>query len=420
MFNKIRKTTAEYPTTFWTLVGASFIDRLGGALIFPFLSLYIANRFQVGLTEVGLLLAVWSVSGLTGSILGGALTDKFGRRTMLMFGLVFSASTALVLGFANQLSTFFWVLAFSGLLSDIAGPAQSAMVADLLPENQRQEGYGILRVFANLAATIGPAIGGMLAGVTYLLLFIIDAIASLITAGIVLFALPETKPATSREHGGDSFFKTFRGYRKVFQDSLFIAFIIISIIMIMVYTQMYSTLSVYLNKVHQISPQGFGWIMSLNALMVVVMQFWVTRKVKNLEPMLVIGAASICYAIGYTIYGFVSAYWLFLLAMAIVTIGEMLHVPVAQGVAARFAPSHMRGRYMAVYGLSWAIPHTFATLLAGLIMDNFNPNLIWFLGGGICLFTAAGFYFLNLRAKGRFRTYRMDKINEAAMHDSFK
>jgi MFS family permease len=412
VLNKFRKSTAEFPRTFWTLVGASFIDRLGGALIFPFLSLYIANRFQVGLTEVGLLLAVWSVSGLTGSIVGGALTDKFGRRAMLIFGLIFSAGTALILGFANQLSTFFWVLAFSGLLSDIAGPAQSAMVADLLPENQRQEGYGILRVSANLAATIGPAIGGMLAGVSYLLLFIIDAVASLITAAIVFLALPETKPEASSEHAGENLLKTFRGYRKVLQDRLFIAFIIVSIVMILVYTQMYSTLSVYLNKVHQVSPQGFGWIMSLNALMVVVMQFWITRKVKHFEPMLVIGAASICYAIGYTLYGLVSAYWLFLLAMAIITIGEMLHVPVAQGVAARFAPSHMRGRYMAIYGLSWAIPHTFATLLAGLVMDNFNPNLVWFLGGGICIFTAIGFYYLNLRAKGRFRTHRADEIIE--------
>ena len=82
-------------------MGASFIDRLGGALIFPFLSLYITTRFHVGLTEVGLLLGVWSISGLAGSILGGALTDRFGRRFMLIFGLIFSAGTALLLGCSN-------------------------------------------------------------------------------------------------------------------------------------------------------------------------------------------------------------------------------------------------------------------------------------------------------------------------------
>lgn len=135
LLTKFRATFSDFPRPFWTLVGASFIDRLGGALIFPFLSLYIANRFHVGLTEVGLLLGVWSISGLAGSIVGGAMTDKFGRRFMLIFGLIFSAGTALLMGFANDLPTFFWVLAFSGFLSDIGGPAQGAMVADLVPEN---------------------------------------------------------------------------------------------------------------------------------------------------------------------------------------------------------------------------------------------------------------------------------------------
>ena len=117
MLTKFRATFSDYPRTFWTLVGASFIDRLGGALIFPFLSLYITKRFQVGLTEVGLLLGIWSISGLAGSMVGGAMTDKFGRRFMLIFGLIFSAGTALLMGFANDLNTFFWVLAFSGFLS---------------------------------------------------------------------------------------------------------------------------------------------------------------------------------------------------------------------------------------------------------------------------------------------------------------
>lgn len=403
MLTKFRATLSDFPHTFWTLAGASFIDRLGGALIFPFLSLYIINRFQVGLTEVGLLLGVWSISGLAGSMVGGAMTDKFGRRFMLIFGLIFSAGTALLMGFANDLPTFFWVLAFAGFLSDIGGPAQGAMVADLLPEKQRSEGFGILRVSANLAMVFGPAIGGVLAGVSYLLLFIIDACASLLTAAIVFFTLPETKPAHSADHPSEGILKTFSGYTRVARDKLFIAFIMVSITMIFVYTQMYSTLSVFLNKVHHIPPQGFGLLMSLNALMVVVLQFWITRRIKKFEPMLVLVAATVLYGIGFTMFGFVAVYPLFMLAMAIITIGEMLHIPVAQSLSARFAPAYMRGRYMAVYGLSWAIPHTFGTLAAGLVMDNFDPNLIWFLAGGISIIAALGFLFLHIRARDRFR-----------------
>jgi len=166
---------------------------------------------------------------------------------------------------------------------------------------------------------------------------------------------------------------------------------------------MYSTLSVFLNKVHHVPPQGFGLLMSLNALMVVVMQFWITRRIKKYAPMLVMMTATILYGIGFTMFGFVAIYPLFMLAMAIITIGEMLHIPVAQSLAARFAPSNMRGRYMAVYGLSWAIPHIFGTLAAGLVMDNFDPNLIWFLAGGISIIAALGFLFLHIKARERFR-----------------
>ena len=413
MFNRIRSTFSDSPRSFWTLIGASFIDRLGGALIFPFLSLYITNRFHVGLTEVGLLLGVWSISGLAGSMVGGAMTDRFGRRFMLIFGLIFSAGTALLLGFANDLDTFFWIMAFAGFLSDIGSPAQGAMVADLLPEKQRSEGFGILRVATNLAVVFGPAIGGVLAGVSYLLLFIIDAVASLITAAIVFIALLETKPALSADNPDENLLKTLSGYMRVARDRLFVAFVAVSITMIFVYTQMYSTLSVFLNIVHQVPPQGFGFLMSLNALMVVVMQFWITRRIKNFEPMLVLVAATILYGIGYTMFGFVAVYPLFMLAMAIITIGEMLHVPVAQSLAARFAPADMRGRYMAVYGMSWAIPQIFGTLAAGLVMDNFNRNLIWFLAGGISLIAALGFLFLHFKARDRFRAASNE--NESAL-----
>jgi sugar phosphate permease len=77
---------------------------------------------------------------------------------MLIFGLVASASASLVMGVVDSLDLFFATAMFVGLLADVGGPAQQAMVADLLPENQRAQGFGILRVVANLAVTIGPAV----------------------------------------------------------------------------------------------------------------------------------------------------------------------------------------------------------------------------------------------------------------------
>src|SRR5512141_1109344 len=84
----IRNLYREYRRSFWILVGATFIDRLGGSLLFPFFALYITKKFNVGMTEVGVLFGLFSLSSFIGSFLGGALTDRVGRRSILIFGLL--------------------------------------------------------------------------------------------------------------------------------------------------------------------------------------------------------------------------------------------------------------------------------------------------------------------------------------------
>lgn len=133
MLSRIRATYREYPSKFWVLVGAVFIDNIGRTILNPFFALYVTERFHVGMTQAGALFAVFSVTGFAGNMLGGALADRFGRKGMILFGLVLSATTNLSMGLATQLSTFYILAATVGLLSDIAGPAHGAMVADLLP-----------------------------------------------------------------------------------------------------------------------------------------------------------------------------------------------------------------------------------------------------------------------------------------------
>ncbi len=399
MIAKLRSVYHEFPGTFWTLMGASFIDRLGGALLFPFFTLYVTEHFSVGMTEAGILFAVFSISSVVGSILGGAMTDRFGRRGMMIFGLITSALSSLAMGFVNDLYLFYAIAAFVGLLSNAGGPAQQAMVADLLPEEKLSQGYGIWRVLANLAVTIGPALGGFLASRSYFILFVSDAVGSVITAVIVFAVLPETKPEKAVGQPEESIGQTFMGYTAVLRDAVFMAFILISILTTLVYVQMNSALAVYLRDVHAVSTQRFGYILSLNAAMVVLFQFWITRRASKRPPLLVIAVGTALYAVGFAMYGFVASYALFLLAMVVITVGEMLVSPTSQALAAQFAPGEMRGRYMAMYGFSWAIPFAAGPLLAGLIMDNANPDWVWYASGIVGL-TAVGGYVILHRAVG--------------------
>ena len=220
-FKKIAK---EFPRKFWLVVGVSFIDHVGGTMLFPFFALYITQKFKVGMTEAGVVLGLFSIAGLFGQMIGGALTDKFGRRKLIIFGLVFSALSTLTLGFINSFSALIPLAIGIGLLSDIAGPAHGAMIADILPENKRQEGFGILRVIGNLAWIIGPTIGGFVAGKSFLALFIIDAIISSVVAFLFYLLIPETKPQSQPLEKPESVLVTFKGYIQVLRNSAFMAF----------------------------------------------------------------------------------------------------------------------------------------------------------------------------------------------------
>ena len=308
---KLMDIYREYPRPFWTLILITFIDRVGGAMLFPFFALYLTKRFEIGMTQVGILFAAFSVSSLVGSMLGGALTDRMGRKRILIFGLIASSFSTLVMGFVSAFEVFFIVAIFVGILAETAGPARQAMIADMLPEEKRAQGYGIFRVAFNLSVVIGPAIGGLLAARSYLALFIADAVISLIAAVLVSRLIPETKPKASPDAPQESLAGSFGGYLRVLRDTAFMLFLGASLLMALVYMNMNTTLGVYLRDTHSIPEAGYGWILSLNAAMVVLFQFSITRRIENLPPMLMMAVGSALYAIGFAMYGFVSAYWLF-------------------------------------------------------------------------------------------------------------
>jgi predicted MFS family arabinose efflux permease len=358
MLNQIEKAKgvyAEYPRAFWTLVTVTFIDRVGGAMIFPFFALYLTRKFGVGMTEVGVLFAVFSLSGFISSTIGGALTDRLGRKGIVIFSLIASSFSAVAMGLVDSFQTFFVLAMTVGILSDVAGPAHNAMVADLLPEEKRAQGYGIIRVAFNLSVTIGPVIGGLLATRSYLALFIADAVISLITSLLVWRYMPETRPEREAGAPQESVAGSFGGYFRVLRDLPFLLFMGACILMSLVYMNMNTTLGVYLRDAFGVPESGYGYIISLNAAMVVLFQFGITRRIEKRPPLLMMALGTSLYAIGFAMYGFVSTYILFMLAMVIITIGEMIVAPVGQALVAKFAPEQMRGRYMAVFGYSWGI-----------------------------------------------------------------
>lgn len=422
MIQNLKKTYNEFPKIFWMVTFISFIDMLGTYILMPFIALYVTSAFNVGLTKVGIIWTIAGIGNLFGGMIGGALTDKIGRKFIILFGLIVSASFSIVILFIKDINTFYFIVLVMGLMGSVAGPAHSAMVIDILPIKKRTEGFGIMRISMNLAATFGPALGGFLSSYSFSYLFILDAIASIITGILFFFAVPETKPQININESSiekrnldlrsNQENKTYQpslgsklkkedsksssgGYKEVLRDWKFLLFVIVSAIMVLVYEQMNTTLPVFLRDSYNLPNYMFGWLLSMNAIMVVLFQYRLTQRIKKFSPFIMMAVGNLLYAVGFGMYGLFSSVPMFFIAMVIITIGEMIVAPFSQTIASNFAPKDKRGRYMAILQWTGLIPTLFGVLGAGIIMDQHNPLIIWGLAFILSIIAALGYRMLH-------------------------
>ena len=400
MKNKLRSTISEYPKSFWVMMLSMFIDNLGGNLIYPFFTLYVTAKFGIGLSMVGLMLGAQTAGRMLGSVLGGGLTDRYGRKKLMLFGLLVSGLFSTTIIFVNNFYLLFLVAIIAGLLGAMAGPAYNAMLADILPENKRSSGFGVVRVVYNLTVAIGPLIGGFISDFSYNWLFIGDAITSTITFFIVLKLLDETLPEEITEQEGTESKSDkigLKGYLQVLQDRDYVILLGFLMLTFAVMMQMMSTLSVYMRDVQGFPNRYYGYILSLNAIMVVLMQFSVTRQTDKMKPLIALAIGAAFSTFGYAMFGFVNGLLPFALAMAILTIGEMVIDPISQTLAAKFAPVDKRGRYMATLNLAVSISNLATPYLAGLVIDNYDPHWVWYTCGIVGSVAILGYIWLHFR-----------------------
>jgi MFS family permease len=227
----------------------------------------------------------------------------------------------------------------------------------------------------------------------------IGAAISLIAAVVVFFIVPETRPEVQPGAVQETTAASFGGYLRILRDAPFIVFTLISLVAWLAYINLTTTLGVFLRNAHGIPETGYGWLLSLNAALVVLFQFPITRRIEKRPPMALMATGAAMLGLGFAMYGFFSTYAWFLSAMLIITLGEMIMLPVSNALVAKFSPEDMRGRYSFMYSISWGIAYAAGPYLAGLIMDHANPNWLWYACGILGLTAALGFVFLPGRLR---------------------
>jgi MFS family permease len=374
------------PPTAWILFFGMFLNKFG-AFVVPFLALYL-TRIGYTLADAGLAISAYGVGNLIASLLGGHLADSIGRRKTILLSTFSGAGAMLLLSQANSLPLIIALSALTGLAGEFYRPACSALLADVVTADQRVTAYAAYRMSFNAGWAFGPATAGFLATKGFFWLFIGDAGTSILFGLVVLLALPRDLPVRRQESGWGDALGAIRLDQK-FQQILLSSFAIAFVVM-----QMSSTFGVYVTHLG-FSAAAYGALISMNGAMVVLCELPLTTITRRFPTHRVL-------AVGYTLIGLgfamnALAHTLLALAVCIIvfTLGEMIAMPVASAYVSNLAPAHMRGRYMGMFGLNWALALIIAPAM-GMKCLAWHPIAMW-LGCGALGLLAAGVISMKIR-----------------------
>jgi MFS family permease len=188
---------------------------------------------------------------------------------------------------------------------------------------------------------------------------------------------------------------TLAGIFSASRNRYFLVFVILCTLFFVSMGQMTTTLSVFSVDRAGFSLEQYGVLLTLNGLLVALLQYPVARLVNRLPHSRVLQVGSLLYALGYLVMGLVGSYWVAFTAMVIITLGEITTAPTMLAVVGEIAPAGQRGRYMGFYGLSETIGVSTGPMLGGILLDSFATNglAIWGIIGIVALLAGFGFFF---------------------------
>jgi len=393
----------------WALFATSVISAIGFSITMPYMSLYLNNVLGISMTLVGTILMVAQVIGASIGIYGGEISDKFGRKFIMIRSLFARFILFIIIGIIisryENIYVIFVFLILNSILFSFYIPASQAYIADLTAENERISAYGLLRMGGNLGWALGPAIGGLLATIDYAYLFFVTAFCMVIATLILINFCRESlfcnkKSDINTSPSSNTINQKSPGFNinpkeifSVVYDQKFLIFTLISFSSFIVWGHLVSPISIYTVNRIGITKSQLGLLFSINGFMVVLFQYFITHLVPDKKELEALWIGALIYAVGYLSVGFARGFGLLIISMVIITMAEMVITPASQSYASKIARPENRGRYLAFYNLAQTFGWAFGPLLGGILLDTFTGRsiLIWGIVSLIALFSAVGF-----------------------------
>ena len=380
------------------------ISTAGGSMVWPFMLIYAGGKLGLPLSAVASLISINAGVGLFASILAGTLADRIGRKAVMVVSLAMIGVAYFFLVQAETYLQFALLMGLVGLSNPLYQVGADAMLADMIPSEQRTDAYAINRIANNAAFGIGPAIGGFLASTSYNLAFYGASAGFLIYSVIWMLFARETlnktisEASTSALAGQDSAGNDAArsdGYSRVFKDKRYLAFVALVGLGMIAPSILWILMPVYAKTNFGVPEALYGWIPTTNAFMCVFIQYAVTNVTRKYNTLPVVAVGMLVYAVGAGSVALMTGFWGFWLSMVILTFGELTIVPTASKYVADIAPADLRGRYMSLYWFGWGASRTLAPLIGGYLNDNISPRSIWIGGLLIGLSSTLGLFLLN-------------------------
>lgn len=360
---------ARLPRRLWILAAANLVNR-AGTMALPFLSLYLIKARGFAPGAAGAMLAVYGATAFVVGPVSGALCDRWGANRVMVGSLGISGLVLLGFPLARTLPQVAVMTALWALSAEAFRPAGMTVVSESAPADMRKQANALHRLSVNLGMSVGPAVGGFLAAVSFPALFYIDGVTTLAAAALLSWFLADAGPARAAESRG------LPSLRALADPTLRYC-VLAAIPVALVFFQNDGALPVFLVRDLGLKESAFGLIFTLNTVLIVVCEIPLNHATAHWSYRRTLGLGAALFAAGYGAHAFAHRFWQVALATAVWTFGEMIFLPGLSAFVAEISPDGRRGEYMGLYSMSFSLAFMAGPWAGLAVLSRWGPAALW-------------------------------------------
>ncbi len=377
-----------------TVFAIVFVDLLGFGIILPLLP-YIAERYKASATQIGLLTAVYSFFQLIASPYLGALSDRFGRKKILMISQFGSALGYLILAFAGNLPLLFISRIIDGITGGNISIAQ-AYIADITTKENRAKGMGIIGAAFGLGFIFGPAIGGFLAQFGFMYPALFAMVVGLLTVVLTYFFLPETVNARERAHSPLVSF-SLKQMIHIIVNSGIGYLIIIFLLLNTAFSLFTGIFALWTQKKFGFGAVENGYFFAYIGILSVIAQLRILPAlVKRFKEKKLLTYSFYFLILGFVLLPLVPNWGYLFITQIFIVLGNSMANPSIQALASEQVPKEEYGETLGILSSAGSMGRIVGPIIGGEVFDHFGPNIPFFFGAGILMCIIIFLWFRSL------------------------